>query len=311
MRSFLGVLFCAGALIGCGPAKPMPSTEEMTEIRIVVRSSEADPTVAVRWDTYKQIIGKATNLPVKTFETNNYNGNIQAIASGQVDFAQIGASAYANIYAQVGELVAPVMAVREAEGSMGYYSALMVKADSPYRTIADLKGKSLGYVDLNSTSGYLFPRSAMKAEGIDPDTFFSASGFAGGHSQAVLALENGQYDAVIAYVSGGDPQNGFSTGSLYTMARNGLVDLDDFRFVWTAGPMPNSPMMARTDRPQAIRDAALGAIASIPFDAPDAWVETGQNPGSVFAAVDHDFYREVIRLRDEELIARRAGGAAK
>lgn len=311
MRFGLIGLVLAGALAGCGPAKPEPAVQTMTEIRMVVRSSEADPDVAVRWETYKAIVAEATNLPVKTFETNSYNGGIQALASGQVDIAQAGASAYANVYAQIGPLVAPAMAVREAEGSMGYYSALMVKADSPYRTIADLKGKSLGYVDLNSTSGYLYPRSAMKADGIDPDTHFGATGFAGGHPQAVMALENGQYDAVIAFVSGGDPDSGFSTGSLYTLARNGMVDLKDFRFVWTAGPMPNSPMIVRTDRPQAIRDAALGAIASIPFDAPEAWTETGQNPGSMFAAVNHDFYKDVVRLRDEELAARRAGPGAK
>ena len=43
-------------------------------------------------------------------------------------------------------------------GSKGYYSVFYVKADSPYQKIEDLKGKNLGLVDPNSTSGNNVPR---------------------------------------------------------------------------------------------------------------------------------------------------------
>ena len=49
-----------------------------------------------------------------------------------------------------------------------------MKADSPYRSIADLRGKTLGYTDFNSPPGYLFPRSVMRDQGVAPDTFFGA-----------------------------------------------------------------------------------------------------------------------------------------
>ncbi|HMO42938.1 MAG TPA: PhnD/SsuA/transferrin family substrate-binding protein, partial [Phenylobacterium sp.] len=62
----------------------------------------------------------------------------------------------------------------------------------------------MGYTDFNSTSGYLFPRSVMRDQGVDPDTFFGKSSFAGGHTQAVMAPENGQFDATIMQAGGGD-----------------------------------------------------------------------------------------------------------
>ena len=43
------------------------------------------------------------------------------------------------------------------DGTIGYYSVFYVRADSPYQTIDDLKGKNLGLVDPNSTSGYNVP----------------------------------------------------------------------------------------------------------------------------------------------------------
>jgi phosphonate transport system substrate-binding protein len=277
---------------------------------MAVRGDEADPAVAARWKRFSEAITRATGLPIKTFEASDYNGVIQALATGQVDVAQSGASAYASAHELAGDKVAAILTTREAEGSMGYYAALLVKASSPYRSIADLRGKTLGYVDINSTSGYLLPRSEMRREGIDPDAYFGRSGFAGGHPQAVMALESGQFDAVLTQVSGGDPVNGFTTGAHFTLARRGLLKLSDVRIIWTAGPMPNSPIMVRTDRPPAMVDAIRGVLAAMPYDEPDVWVEIGQTPGAQLAAVDHSFYEMVIRLRDEEIAARRPGAQA-
>lgn len=97
-----------------------------------------------------------TGLNIETFEASDYNGVIQAISSGQVDIATMGGGSYANVDAQVGRKVLPFLTIRQAEGGLGYYSALIVKADSPYKTLDDLKGKSIAYVDFNSTSGYIF-----------------------------------------------------------------------------------------------------------------------------------------------------------
>lgn len=312
--TFTSLTLAGLALGGCSPQTPAAGEADgadwragRAEIRMAVRGDEADPAVAARWKRFSDAITRATGLPVKTFEASDYNGVIQAMATGQVDVAQSGASAYASLHQLAGDKVAPILAAREAEGSMGYYSALLVKASSPYRSLADLKGKKLGYVDINSTSGYLLPRSEMRREGIDPDTYFGRTGFAGGHPQAVMALKSGQYDAVLTQVSGGDPVHGFTTGAHFTLARRGLIDLSDVRIVWTAGPMPNSPIMVRTDRPPAMIDAIRGVLAAIPYDEPDVWVEIGQTPGAQLAAVDHNFYGVVIRLRDDEIAARRPG----
>lgn len=274
---------------------------------MAVRGSEDDPMITRRLTAYKTYIGKATGLPVKLYESSDYNGTIQALSSGQVDIATMAGGGYANVDAQIGELAQPILTVRQAEGDTGYYSGLLVMAESPYRTIQDLKGKTLGYVDFNSTSGYLFPRAVMREQGIDPDTFFGKSSFAGGHTQAVMALDNGQFDATIIQAGGGDPEHGFTTGAHYTMARRGVVELDDFRIIWTAGPIPNSAVVVRTDRPQPFIDAVRGAMAALPYDDPDVWRDIGQPDGAAYTAVTREHYAPIIKLLADDIAARRAG----
>ena len=308
------VLSCAVGMAGCGqhPAAQASSDwrGQMKQIRFAVRGSESDPAMATRWDVYRDYLSKAVGVPVKLYESSDYNGTIQALSSGQVDMAMIAGGGYANVDAQVGTKVAPVLTVRQAEGSMGYYSALLVKKDSPVHTLADMKGRSLGYVDFNSTSGYLYPRAKMREQGIEPDTFFGKTSFAGGHTQAVMALENGQFDAAIIEVGGGDPVHGFTTGPQYTMARRGLIDPKAFRIVWVVGPIPNAAIATRTDRPQPYIDAVRGAMAALPYDDPELWRGIGQPDGSALTAVDRSFYAEVIKLRAAD-IAQRRGGATR
>ena len=60
------------------------------------------------------------------------------------------------------------------DGTVGYYSVFYVRADSPYKTIEDLKGKNLGLVDPNSTSGNNVPRFLLNKLKIDPENLLRA-----------------------------------------------------------------------------------------------------------------------------------------
>jgi len=304
------LLFLAGSfLTGLSACGPKPAADKMQGgLRMSMQGSNDDPAVVKRREAYRAYLGEATGRPVKLYEASDYNGVIQALASGQVDVATLAGGSYANADAQVGTKVAPILTVRRADGGTGYYSALIVRADSPFHSIKDLKGHSLGYVDFNSTSGYLYPRAKMRAAGINPETYFSKIAFAGGHTQAVMSLANGQFDASFVQVSGGDPEHGFTTGAVYTMARRGLVDLKDFRTIWVLGPIPDTSIVVRTDRPQSQIDLVRGAMAALAYDQPDLWTDIGQPAGSAYTAIDRRHYEEVIALRKLDIAERRKGG---
>lgn len=279
---------------------------DIKQVRMGVTGGEDGSVVLGTFKQYQVLLESVTGLPTELYRATDYNGIIQAMASGQVDVSQLGASAYASLDSQVGPKAAPILINRSNDGATGYYSGILVRADSPYRKIADLKGKTIGYVDFNSTSGYLYPRWKLRDQGIDPDTFFSKSAISGGHTQGVLALANRQFDAVAFVASGGTPETGFTSGAYHELARRGLIKIEDFRIIWTAGPIPNSPLTMRTDTPQPFQDIVRGALAAMPYDNPQAFADTGVNLGNTLVATDRSAYLEIIAIRNQEIAQRRA-----
>ena len=299
------------SLAGCDRA-PSGSAQEnnwrsnIKQVRMGVTAGEEGAVVLGTWQKYQIYLESITGLSTKLYRASDYNGIIQAMASGQVDVGQLGPAAYASLDAQVGPKVAPILIQRSPEGATGYYSGILVRADSPYHRLEDLKGKTIGYVDYNSTSGYLYPRWKLREQGLDPDKFFSKSAITGGHTQGVLALANRQFDCVAFVASGGTPDTGFTTGAYYELSRRGLIKIEDFRIIWTAGPIPNSPIAVRTDTPQAFQDVVRGALAAMPYDDPQAWADSGVNPGNTYVAADRSTFSEVIAVRNQEIAQRRA-----
>ncbi|MEM9988938.1 MAG: phosphate/phosphite/phosphonate ABC transporter substrate-binding protein [Pseudomonadota bacterium] len=273
----------------------------MKEIRIGHSSSLEDPAVMARWELFTTYLEEVTGKPVKVYQSTDYNGTIQAMASGQIDIGSMGGGAYANVNAQIGELVEPLFQRRDSADRRGYYSTIVVQQDSEYQTIEDLEGARLAFVDFNSTSGYIYPRWAMRQQGINPDTFFGKTGIGGGHLQTTMALANGQFDAVVTLANGGDPEVGFASGSLRRLARRGIIDMDDYREIWFAGPLPNSSYIIRSDRSQEFRDLIRGAMLALPYDHPQAFYQTGRLPGTSYTVSPRSFYEDLFKMRDEEI----------
>lgn len=82
-----------------------------------------------------------------------------------------------------------------------YKGQFIANVDSGISSFADLKGKSFCFVDPNSTSGYIIPRVILMANGIDPDTDFSATQNAGSHDNVATAVYKGDCDAGVTYIN--------------------------------------------------------------------------------------------------------------
>jgi phosphonate transport system substrate-binding protein len=84
-----------------------------------------------------------------------------------------------------------------------FTSKFIVPADSPAKTLADLKGKTFAFGSASSTSGHLMPRYFLLKEGIQPDRDFKAVAFSGAH------------DATVAFVAAGRAEAGVLNASVW------------------------------------------------------------------------------------------------
>ena len=102
------------------------------------------------------------------------------------------------------------------------------------------------FADPASTSGNLYPRATlMKELGLsnkELDSFFGSVAFSGGHDKSLLALANGNADAI-----------GTSSLMVPMMAESGLVKEEDFRVIAESDPIVGgAPLLYRQDLPEAL-----------------------------------------------------------
>lgn len=161
-----------------------------------IPSTEAD-TIAEDAKPMAAFISKEIGIPVETMTTTDYVGLVEAMGSKKVDIGSLAPLIYVLAKDQG---AAEVLLKTSRKKSLTYHSVFMVRADSGIKTMEQLKGKRVAFVDPSSASGYLFPAYHLKQKGIaDIDKFFSYVAYLGAHDKAVTAVYNGDVDAAAVY----------------------------------------------------------------------------------------------------------------
>ena len=245
-------------------------------------------------------------MPVRTMSAADYAGVVQAFAAGQLELAYMSPGAYASAWLESKGNVIPILTAQEADGTTSYVSVMYTRADSGITDLAGMKGHSLAWADPNSASGYLIPRSEFRAAGLDPATYFSRTGFAGGHEQGVVAVLGRQYDAGVTWTSGqGDEAAGYTRGMLRIMVEKRMLDMRDLRIIWRSRPIENEPLTVRADTPQGFRDDMTAFHEGLKASHPDVFAAINFGGGPGLMPVTHADYQPFVDMLKEEAAARR------
>jgi len=132
---------------------------------------------------------KETGSRVELVVPTNYAAVVEAIANDRVDIAYLGGFTFVQASQRAG--VRPLV---QRERDQSFHSAFITQPGSGINTLADLKGHSLAFGDVNSTSGHLMPAYYLRAAGIDPGAL-SKTLYTGGHDATALAVANKKVDA--------------------------------------------------------------------------------------------------------------------
>ena len=169
------------------PAEPAIGSPEHPIKVLFVPSVDAN-IIVTGGEVMAAALNEATGLTFEVTVPTSYAATIEEMCASPADtMAFIPGLGYA-IASQLCGVDVAFKAIRF--GYPVYWAEYIVARDSDIQTLADLEGKTWGYGDQGSTSGYMVPAVELAEAGITPGEQVQT----GGHNQTVTAVYNGEVD---------------------------------------------------------------------------------------------------------------------
>jgi phosphonate transport system substrate-binding protein len=186
-----------------------------------------DPTVYVTiFRPFTEYLAKCTGKKVTYYPVQSNADEIEAMRSGRLHVAgfSTGPTGFAvNVAGAV-----PFATKGTMNGIQGYRLIAIVRADSPYHKLADLKGKQVAHVNPASNSGNLAPLVLFPKEGLQPNVDYTPI-MSGGHDKSAIGVEEGKYDMA-----------GVASDVYERMVARGTVAGDKLRIIYKSEIFPTS-----------------------------------------------------------------------
>jgi phosphonate transport system substrate-binding protein len=192
LTSFVLLLALATTLAG-GAAAQSP-------LHLVLTPSQKPTNLLATGEEFGQVLGKLTGIPVRVTVASDYAAVIEALRNQTADLAFVHPAGYvlANREAK-----AMILAKNQWHGKTTFSSRIYVRKDAGIKTLEELRGKTIAFVDPASSSGYIYPMVMLIQKGLvrnrDPKTFFREVVFSGAHDASIRALLNGHVDAIASF----------------------------------------------------------------------------------------------------------------
>lgn len=180
--------------------------------------------------------------------TLHYDDTVRSLCAGELDVAYLGPFTYLRAEAACG--ARPVVRLNTA-GSPTYTSLIMVRKDSPFKTVGDLRGGVFAFGSPLSTSSHLVPRLMLRDAGLRVGTDIVCSYF-GHHDRAARAVLLGEADACGVRDIVGER---FTDRGLRVLARS--------------SPIPNFPLVVTPGAPADFRHELVAALVERPARDPE------------------------------------------
>lgn len=281
-------------LIGAAPALALPALAaaqgtQPSELVFAIIPAENATGVTERYQGFIDYMSRTLGIRVVLRLASDYAAVIEGQRAGNIHIGMYGPASFARALMTGARIEAFAMQL-SPDGSTGYYSVFYVRADSPFQSIQDLRGRNLGLVDPNSASGNMVPRFALHRMGINPEQFFARVVYTGSHENAVIALRQGTVDVAANW------WNNENESMLRRMERRNMARYDDFRIVFRSDQILNSPMAMLSTLPDPLRAAIRDAVLSLPTREPEVFARMNDGQRSGFRAVTNEDYNGLVEL---------------
>ncbi|MEK6750322.1 MAG: PhnD/SsuA/transferrin family substrate-binding protein [Pseudomonadota bacterium] len=194
-------------MLGTMPSLLGAAEDAKKIVRMVVTQAYVSKAGMPVYEEMAQYFSKKTGFDVKIVTGLGYDEADKLLAAGKIDVGYICGLPYVqNVSKDIYEMLAmPVLGLEagtynDAPGYSDkpgkYFSYTIVRKDSPYKTWADLKGKTYAFNSLTSNSGYNMPRNKLIELGATSwEGYFSKVIKSGGHQESIRLVAQGVVEA--------------------------------------------------------------------------------------------------------------------
>lgn len=281
------------ALTGCGSTGGTAQQTKDTFVIAYAPNESTGESTDARQGLAKDL-EEELGVTVKEIQASDYNAIIEALRTGKADAAYIGALAiaYANDRA---EAIPVAMKAPDGDKSQAVYHSLLITSskNDDINSIEDIKGKSIAFVDPESSSGNLFPMydiiKAFPDENLTSDDlhingkFFSATSYSGKHQAGLQAVIKGDVDVVP-----------ISDQILASEIENGNAKEEDVKIIHTSDAIPAEGFVVSKNVSDDVRTQFQQFLLN--YDNSEYFDKVIKVPNARFVEASIDDYQIVIDL---------------
>lgn len=183
----------------------------------------------------------------------DYKDSVDMLVDGRANAAYVGVVSYFEALERGVKVTSLVAPIDQYTVRPWYRSCIIVVANSPIKTLADLKGKRVAFVNRSSTSGYLMPLAALKQLGIEPERDFAQVLFGGTHEQTEALLGKNGVHAIATNLA------------FYNKwKQQGKLTSQDSRLLWQSTPVPHASVVVSQNLPPSLIEKLKEAFLTTP-----------------------------------------------
>lgn len=196
-----------GVLVGCRPHPAYLQVRlNILQDEAVVDAERASGKLPLRvavaavispratFDTYSPLLdylAARLDRPVELLQRPTYAEINELVRTGQADIAFVCGGAFVE---GEREGYMELLAVPQMDGQITYQAYVLVRADSPFRSLDDLRGRTFAFTDPLSNSGHLYIQYYLAERGDTPEAFFEHTIYTFSHDNSIHAVAQGLVD---------------------------------------------------------------------------------------------------------------------
>lgn len=291
VKNILAVAFSVLMLLGAGASHAGESAKKVVYFGAITLYHPV-----VMYQKYQPLMSYLTQNTPYQFElklNQDYRKIIEFLDGKEVQIALLGGSTY--VLAREKTNLVPILKPLGADGTPFYRCAFITRSDNAsIRKLSDLRGKSIAFPSVFSTSGFMMPVYCLYTKaGISLSDLKSYQNFRY-HDLVAREVLRGSFDAgvVIDAVAGQYEGRGLKT-------------------IMKSDPIPSLPFVVRADADPALIRAVKKALLALDYRNPEhraimsAWDAELRYGFTEAADKDYDGVRKIIRfLKKRRLITK-------